>query len=67
MCHHHSLQEMSRKRERDTKRDKKFGSLVDAVTDIKDVTQKKHNVNLLGRAIELSSDPETKARLKKIN
>ena len=38
---------------------------MDAATDIKDVMRKKNNVNSLGRATELASDPETKARLEK--
>ena len=38
---------------------------MDAATDIKDVMRKKNNVNSLGGAMELASDPETKARLEK--
>ena len=58
-------EEQRRKRERDSDRDKKFNSLVEAVNDIKNVMRKKQNINTLGRAIELSTDPEVKARLEK--
>ena len=58
-------EERSGKRERDANCDLKFSGLVDAVTDIKEVMQKKNNVNSLGGATELASDPETKSRLEK--
>ena len=45
-------EERNRKRERDANRDLKFGSLADAVTDVKDVMRKKNNVNPLGGATE---------------
>ena len=54
--------ETTRKRKRDETRDTHFLSLIDSISDIKEIMKQKNKVNILSMAIKATSDPTVKKR-----